>query len=93
MLNNVVFFAGDFNCKSPWWGYAGTDHVGRTVQAFVEANDVAFLNDKDAKYVKQCFGSIFIESGSSEVPDPSYFLTRSKQKLKLLYDFKIFPSK
>jgi hypothetical protein len=44
-----MFVVGDFNCKSPWWGYTGTDHVGRTLQAFVEANDVAFLNEKGAR--------------------------------------------
>lgn len=51
-MRTGALLLGDFNCKSPWWGYAGTDHVGRTVQAFVEANDVAFLNDKDAKTLK-----------------------------------------
>ena len=53
----------------------------------------------------QCFGSIFIESGSSKKsqsgsirtlnpdPDPSYFLTLSEQKYKLLLNYKTFSSK
>ena len=52
---------------------------------------------------RQCFGSIFIESGSSKKfqsgsrrtlnPDPSYFLTLSEQKLNLFHNYKTLSQK
>ena len=32
---------GDFNCKSPWWGYKGTDSIGRALQSLVQGNKVS----------------------------------------------------
>ena len=43
--------------------------------------------------VKQFFGSIFIESGSGQNPDPSCFLTLPGIYMKLIYNYKILPSK
>lgn len=43
-MRKSAFLLGDFNCKSPWWGYKGTDSVGRAMQALVKDNSLVFLN-------------------------------------------------
>jgi len=45
-MRKTGLLLGDFNCKSPWWGYKGTDSVGRSFQTLVENNNVVFLNEK-----------------------------------------------
>jgi len=45
-MRQTGLLLGDFNCKSPWWGYKGTDTVGRSIQSLVEHNNLVFLNEK-----------------------------------------------
>ena len=49
----VNVLSGDFNCKSPWWGYRGTDPVGRSLQALVQRGGVVFLNERGAPTLRQ----------------------------------------
>jgi len=37
---------GDFNCKSHWWGYTGSDSLGRNMQQLVVNHGIKFLNHK-----------------------------------------------
>jgi len=41
-----ALLVGDFNCKSHWWGYTGSDSLGRSMQDLVVNHDVKFLNQK-----------------------------------------------
>lgn len=45
-LRQSALLLGDFNSKSPWWGYKNTDPIGRSVQKLVNHHNVVFLNQK-----------------------------------------------
>ena len=73
----------------------------------IRSDEISYFSDYVAWYSEQCFGSIFIESGSGSSrksqsgsrkalkpdPDPSYFFTLSEKKLKLFHYYKFLWSK
>ena len=52
-----IMILGDFNSHNPLWGSSKLDTNGRTVESFMENNDLALLNDKSPTRLDPHFGT------------------------------------
>ena len=60
MIQNVpgkLIILGDFNSHNPLWGSSKLDSNGRTVESFMEDNDLALLNDGSPTRLDPHFGT------------------------------------